>query len=71
MSLYHMGDGQLVTLIVATEDGPIQVDVAMSTRPLDADDPRKPGDIIFRGPVEVDLLRTGLEAVVWALKGAS
>jgi hypothetical protein len=69
---YDLGEGTLVTLIVATEEGPIQVDVAVSQQPLDPADPRRPGDIIFHdADTDREAFTRGLEAVAHVLRGAS
>jgi hypothetical protein len=69
---YDLGEGTLVTLIVATPDGPIQVDLAVSQRPLDPADPRQPGDIIYHdADTDQEAFISGLEAVAHVLRGAS
>ena len=69
---YDLGDATLVTLIVATPDGPVQVDVAASMRPLGEEDPRRPGDIIWHvADTDREAFIAGLEAVAHALRGAS
>jgi hypothetical protein len=51
---YQMGEGQMVTLIVATDDVPLQVDIAITARELDPEDPRRPGDIIWHDGGDAD-----------------
>ena len=68
---YELGEGTLVTLIVATTDGPIQVDVAVARRPLDPADPRRPGDIIWHdADTDRDAFTRGLVAVAQWLREA-
>lgn len=60
-----------VTFIVATEDVPLVVDVSIVQRPLDPDDPRRPGDVIFHDArVSVESMIDGLESMVHILRGA-
>jgi hypothetical protein len=68
---FDLAGAQLVTLIVDTEGGTVQVDIAVSVRPLDNQDLRRPGDIVWDDAdtdqwafIEV------LEAAAHALQGA-
>jgi len=42
-----MTEARLVSLIIADSDGPIRVDIAVQSHPLDADDPMRPGDVML------------------------
>jgi hypothetical protein len=60
-----------VTLIVDAGDRPVQLDVTVSVNPLDEQDPRKPGDIIWHvADVDVEAFLGTLEVVANLLRGA-
>ena len=61
----------LVTLVMASHEGPVVCDVTVVGHPLDLDDPRRPGDIIFYDPeVGRDEVVRGLEAILHVLREA-
>lgn len=67
----EMGDGVLVTLIMATHDGPAEVDVEEG-RPVDPADPRRPGDVILHdADTDPEAFARALEAVAHVLRDAS
>jgi len=70
--IYEIDEATVVTLIIATHDGPRQIDVAVANHALDPDDPRQPGDLIWHD-AETDQQEfiTGLRAVATVLGGAS
>ncbi len=72
MGIVNLGEGRLVTLIVAVDRGaPLQVDVAIATREVDPDDPRRPGDIIWHNAeVDREAFIDGLDVLVQVLRRA-
>jgi hypothetical protein len=44
---FQMTDARLVSLAIAVPDGPIRVDIAVQSHPLDAEDPMRPGDVML------------------------
>jgi hypothetical protein len=69
MGVVNLGEGQLVTLIVAVDGGPLQVDIGLATRELDLHDPRRPGDIIWHnGDVDREAFIDGLDVLVQVLR---
>ncbi len=71
MGIVNLGEGALVTLIVAVDGGPLQVDVAIATRELDPHDPRRPGDIIWHNAdVDRGAFIDGLDVLVQVLRRA-
>jgi hypothetical protein len=73
MTTIDLGDAQLVTFVVASDDGPHQViNIAVSVHDLAADDPRKPGDIVVHdADLDREAFAAGLEAAARFLRGAS
>jgi hypothetical protein len=71
MGTVNLGEGQLATLIVAVDDVPLQVDIAVATRELDPHDPRRPGDIIWHNAdVDREASIDGLDVLVQVLHRA-
>jgi hypothetical protein len=44
---FQMTAARLVSLVIAGPDGPIRVDIAVQSHPLDAEDPMRPGDVML------------------------
>jgi hypothetical protein len=59
------GEGQMASYVMATPDGPLLVEAAVTMREIGADDPRRPGDVLIHGDQRslVTLLHTAAEAV--------
>ena len=69
MGTVNLGEGQLVTLIVAIDNIALQMDIAIAMRELDPDDPRRPGDIIWHNAdVDRDAFLDGLDVAVQLLR---
>jgi hypothetical protein len=74
---FQMTDARLVSLVIAAPDGPIRVDIAFQSHPLDADDPMRPGDVMLWAddsdsgdPGAQQRIADGLEAAATALRDA-
>jgi hypothetical protein len=62
MGTVNLGEGQLVTLIVAVDNMAWQMNVAIAMGELDPDDPRRPGDMIWHNAdVDRDAFLDGLD----------
>ncbi len=71
MGTVNLGEGQLVTLIVAVDGVSLQVDIAVAMRELDPHDPRRPGDIIWHSAgVDREAFIDGLDVLVQVLRRA-
>jgi hypothetical protein len=71
MGIVNLGEGRLVTLIVAVDGVALQVDIAIATRELDPHDPRRPGDIIWHNAeADREAFIDGLDVLVQVLRRA-
>ena len=76
MPRMEMKEAQVLTLISATDHGPIRTDIAIEQQPLDPEDPRRPGYIViyvdegFVGGLGSERMANVLEAAAEAFRGA-
>jgi hypothetical protein len=82
---FRMTDARLVSLVIASSEGPVRLDIAIQSHPLDGEDPMGPGDVMLWANGDVLLwadesdaddpgakrrIADALEAAAAALRGA-